>query len=341
MAAKWVDLLRVRVSSAPSIAQAITRPNISFLSTPFGALRIRDSGGHTPSVVFACDAPNVLEHYDAIFSLLSPSYRLICIEMPGFGFSYPSSSFNFSMQQYVDVVEQVIKKLGVGPATLMFPCAWSYVAFKLAAQRPALVERLIVSQCPCWDEEQAWTKRIDSNGMMGKPLIGQVFLATNTKRVSDGWYDAALPKGRSASEFAEPARKVLSDGGIFCLASMIQAWFHVKNPSFMVEQPTVVMWGGSDRTHRRSNPESVLQYFRRGKVVTYPGAGHFPELEDPSSLKSLLLNEDLWSGLKGKETNPESEGDMEKDRASPSSGKGQATGAVPLSRQRKPFDSHL
>lgn len=340
MAARWVDLLRMRIGSAPSITQAITRPNISFLHTPFGALRIRDSGGHSPSIIFACDAPNVLEHYDAIFSLLSPSYRLICLEMPGFGFSYPSPSFDFSMRQCVDVVAHVIDNLSAGPATLMFPCAWSYVAFQLAAEQPTLIERLIVSQCPCWDQEQAWTKRIDSNGMMGKPVVGQLFLAMNAKRVSDGWYDAALPKDRTPSEFAGPARRVLSDGGIFCLASLMQAWFHVKSLSFLVEQPTIVMWGGSDRTHRRSSPDSVLQYLRRGKVVTYPEAGHFPELEVPERLKSLLLNEELWHGLRVKEADPKS-GGLESDGICSSGITEYTTDTAPLTGRRKPFDSHL
>ncbi|KAJ9613310.1 hypothetical protein H2200_003252 [Cladophialophora chaetospira] len=334
MAAKQVDLLRMRMRSAPSITNAITRPNISFLHTPFGSLRIRDSGGPLPSIIFACDAPNVVEHYDAIFSLLSPSNRLICVEMPGFGFSYPSPTFDFSLRQYVDVVIHLIESLGLGLVTLMFPCAWSYVAFQLATERPSLVERLIVSQCPCWEESQAWSKRVDSNGMMKVPVVGQLFLAMNQKRVSDGWYDAALPKGQAKEEFAGVAGKVLSDGGIFCLASLIQAWSHVKNPAFLVDTPTVVLWGGSDRTHRRSNPDSVLKYLKRGMIMSYEETGHFPELEDPERFKALLLNEELWTPLKLKGSNTNSEDVSRVDNVS-------TTGRIPIARQGKPFTSHL
>jgi pimeloyl-ACP methyl ester carboxylesterase len=329
MAAKQVDLLRMRIGSGPSITGAITRPNISFLDTPFGPLRIRDSGGRLPSVLFACDGPNVLEHYDAVFSLLSPSYRLICFEMPGFGFSYPSQTFDFSIRKYVDVVVHLIEKLNPGLATLMFPCAWSYVAFQLAAEQPIMIERLIVSQCPCWDEEQAWTKRVDANGMIRTPVVGQLMLAINQKRISDGWYRAALPKGHATDEFARPARKVLSNGGIFCLASLMQTWSH-EHPSFLVEQPTVVMWGGSDRTHKRSNSNSVLKYLARGMVVTYNETGHFPELEDPERFLALLKNEELWSRLKMKETDPKLDGTI---------GVGGHTSGKAAGR--KPFVSHL
>jgi pimeloyl-ACP methyl ester carboxylesterase len=349
MAAKWVDLLRMRIGGSPSVSQAITRPDISFLQTPAGPLRIRDRGGQSPSIIFACDGPNVLEHYDAVFELLAPYYRLICLEMPGFGFSWPSSSFDFSLPQYAGVVAHAIITLRAGPATLMFPCAWSYVAFLLATQQPALVERLVVSQCPHWDEEQAWGRRIGMNsGLIGTPVIGQLFLAVAPQRVSDMWYNNALPAGKPTNAFAEPARKVLSSGGIFCLASLTQTWAQLKSPSFKVMQPAVVMWGGSDRTHRRSNPNSVLEYLQSGKILVFPEAGHFPELEDPERLKSLLANEELWNGLKLNRTGRPAEAgilvgeDMKQDESSTISvgGHGEDHSGELVAR-RKPPNSHL
>lgn len=341
MAAKWVDLLRMRVGGSPSVEQAITRPDISFLQTPAGPIRIRDSGGQSPSVIFACDAPNIVEHYDAIFELLSPMYRLICLEMPGFGFSWPNSSFDFSLQQYVSIVAHAITKLRAGPATLMFPCAWSYVAFQLASEQPSLVERLIVSQCPHWNEEQIWSRRIDIRGMIGTPVVGQMFLAMAPRRVSDIWYNIALPPGKPTKDFAEPARKALSNGGIFCLASLIQTWFHLKNPSFKVSQPTVMMWGGSDRTHRRSNPNSVLEYLERGKIMVFTEAGHFPELEEPERLRSLLSDEDLWNELRSSQVIQSAE-DGQHDKENVKDNESSSpTAATALSGRRKLFDSHL
>lgn len=349
MAAKWVDLLRMRVGGSPSVEHAITRPNISFLQTPAGPIRIRDSGGKSPSVIFACDAPNVLEHYDAVFGLLSPSYRLICLEMPGFGFSWPNSTFDFSLKQYTSIVAHTILELHAGPATLMFPCAWSYVAFQLAAEQPSLVYRLIVSQCPHWDEEQAWSRRMGMNsGLIGTPVIGQLFLAVASQRVSNMWYTNALPAGTPTNGFSEPARKVLSRGGIFCLASLAQTWFQAKNPSFKVTQPTVVMWGGSDRTHRRSNPNSVLEYLQSGKIMIFAKAGHFPELEDPASLETLLANEELWDSLRlnqrgqAAEDGPNVPEDIKLDESSAIGVDGHdGDHTRQLRGPRKPFDSHL
>lgn len=343
MAAKWVDLLRMQLGPSPSIEQAVTRADISFLQTSAGLIRIRDSRGQNPSVIFACDGPNVLEHYDAVFELLSPAYRLISLEMPGFGFSIPNSTFDFTLPQFVSIVAQAITKLRAGPATLVFPCAWSYVAMRLAVEQPTLVDRLIVTQCPHWDEERAWTRRIDLRGMIGTPFIGQLFLALAPQRVSDSWYNAALPPGQPTQTWAEPARKVLSNGGIFCLASLMQTWFSRVISDFgPVVQPTVVMWGASDRTHRHSNPDSVLCYLRNGKVLVYPEAGHFPELEDPQRLKALLSNTELWDSLKTKEdASKENKEIRENTGAEGVVEAGGSSAEQPAGGQRSPFHSRL
>lgn len=181
----------------------------------------------------------------------------------------------------------------------MFPCAWSYVAFLLATEQPALVERLIVSQCPHWDEEQAWGTRMGMNsGLIGTPVVGQLFLAAAPQRVANMWYQNALPAGAPIESFAEPARKVLGSGGIFCLASLSQTWAREQKTGFKVKHPTVVLWGGSDRTHRRSNRTSALGYLKRGKVIVFPEAGHFPELEDAERFRNLLADEKLWNDFR-------------------------------------------
>jgi pimeloyl-ACP methyl ester carboxylesterase len=185
-------------------------------------------------------------------------------------------------------------------------------------------------------------------GPIGIPVIGQLFLTLASQRVSDMWYSNALPQGKPANDFAEPARKVLSNGGIFCLASLTQTWSYAKYPSLRVTQPVVVMWGGSDRTHRRSNPNSVLPYLQRGKIMVFPEAGHFPELEDPERLKSLLMNEDLWNDVRLIPSSPPAEtelrviDDTTHDGSSTASVSEHNVGRPgKLAVQRKRFDSHL
>jgi len=261
-------------------------------------VRVRDTGGDggRPVVVLTCDPPNVVEHYDALIELLRGQYRIVCWEMPGFGFSRPVRGFGFTMTEYERVCEELLDGLRVSGSVLAFPCVWGYVALQLAARRPDLVRGLVLAQAPHWSEELAWARRLDPTRLVGRPYVGQLVMAVSSQRVARDWYRVALPRGTTAATtaaFTDPAVDALRAGGLFCLASLTQAWFGPRLSAPMEDrplapQPAVLMWGAADRSHRHSHPESALPYLPRGRVVTYPDAGHFPELERPDRLRDAL-----------------------------------------------------
>ncbi len=275
---------------------ALTRPGTRLVPTAAGVARVRDSGEDRPVVVIACDPPNVVEHYDAVFELLAPQYRVICWDMPGFGFSRPARGFGFTPHEYERVCEQLLDELQVTAAAVAFPCVWGYVAVQLAARRPDLVRGLVLAQAPHWSEEVAWARRLDATHLIGSPYLGQLLMATAPARVARRWYQVALPARTpvtTTDAFVDPAEGALRSGGLFCLASLTQAWFGGPSPSPVDDlpsatQPAVLKWGGAARSHRRSHPESAPPYLPNGTVLAYPDAGHFPELEDPERLGEAL-----------------------------------------------------
>jgi len=87
-----------------------------------GDIRVRVTGAGPHTVVFVCDMPVLIEHYDRLFTLLEPRYRVVCRELPGMGFSVPGPAFSFTLVEQASVVEEVLRALGVQACTLAFPC---------------------------------------------------------------------------------------------------------------------------------------------------------------------------------------------------------------------------
>lgn len=294
MDATWLDVQRLRYGAAGAARAAATRPGARLVQAGAGRVRVRDSGGSRPVVVLTCDPPNVIEHYDGLFELLTPAYRVVCLELPGFGFSRPAPGFRFTMAEYGQVVEQVLGELGVASCTLAFSCVWNYVALRVAADRPDLVRALVVIQAPQWSDEVAWARRIDSRGVIRTPLLGQAVMAAGPRQVARRWYRAALPRDHSAATaaaLAVPADQALRAGAVFCLASLTQAWFGGVAPDLSpVDLPAAVLWGAADRTHRYSAADSALVYLPGGQVKLDRAAGHFPDLEHPDRLRELLAS---------------------------------------------------
>lgn|GEM_PF-3508889 len=79
---------------------------VRLVPTAAGRVRLRDNRGPGPTVVPACDPPNVIEHYDTLFELLGTTHRVICLELPGFGFSRPAPGFG--LPEYAGTVAEVL-----------------------------------------------------------------------------------------------------------------------------------------------------------------------------------------------------------------------------------------
>src|SRR5439155_1186770 len=155
--------------------------------------------------------------------------------------------------------------LALGPYLLAFPCFAGLVAVQLAAEHPELVNGLVIVQTPAWSEALGWVRRIDRRGLLQTPWLGQLAMSFGKRRVARGWYRAALPPGADPAPFLAPALAAFERGGAYCLASAFQAACRTPAPRLgPVRQPALVVWGGADRTHRRTDKRSILEYVPRG-----------------------------------------------------------------------------
>src|SRR3989337_2871560 len=70
-----------------------------YVQTNAGQLRVIDTGGSKPALVLTPDGPCVIEHYDALIQSFFEQFRVICFDMPGVGFSFPSYDYRFGIAE--------------------------------------------------------------------------------------------------------------------------------------------------------------------------------------------------------------------------------------------------
>ncbi|WNG38842.1 alpha/beta hydrolase [Archangium violaceum] len=291
----WIDSFRLR-ARAGSIKEgwaAGSRPGVAFHALPQATLRVRTGGTRKadwPTVVMVCDPPNVLEHFDDVFERLTPHGRVVVFEPPGFGFSCPSASFRFTFDEYLASIENLLRKLDEGPYVLAFTCVWAHIALQIAAKEPGMVARLVLWQSPSWEQQVAWARNVDKKRILSRPLFGQLATALKPEKIGYGWYRSALAKNRHP-DFMPKLEQALQKGAFCCLGSLWQQWFHGYTPSpVKVKQPALVSWGLADRTHARSDKESIASQLSEVKWHSFQHAGHSPELEASQEYCDLLCN---------------------------------------------------
>lgn len=261
--------------------------SLRYVQTQAGQLRVSDTGGNKPPLVLTPDGPCVIEHYDGLIESFSKQFRVICFDMPGIGFSFPSYGYRFGIVESTDAIIELLDAVSVSKAALAFSCANGFIAMNLAKRYPQRVSHLVLAQTPSLDSMRKWTDR-NIPKPLHIPYVGQAFTAVKAEYLARRWFEVALPRrSEHKGEFAAQAQKALHDGGCFCLASVVQGLQRVQEDDIRgVQCPTLTIHGDRDFSHKHTDFRSITDEIPQAQVITFQGCGHFPNLERHSEYVS-------------------------------------------------------
>jgi pimeloyl-ACP methyl ester carboxylesterase len=262
---------------------------IYYARFPEALIRYRVAGEGSQTLVLATDAPVVIEQYDELLQLLENDFRVIVFEIPGFGFSLPRLGFSFEFTRMNNLVARFLKSLNIGPYILAFPCVTAYGAVDIADRFPGLVSGVVLIQSPEWSEEIKWKHGRDTRGLLSTPIIGQLGLQFLKRKATSRWLAEAVGRRERIPQFIENTGTSFTCGACFCLASAFQHYLTEAAPSLApVRQPSLIVWGEADKSHRYTDKASSKLYCPQARDVRFQNAGHFPELEEPERFSSEI-----------------------------------------------------
>jgi pimeloyl-ACP methyl ester carboxylesterase len=282
-----------------------TRPGLRMLELPQTRIRVRTAGSDGPTLVFACDMPNVVESYDEIIRLLANDFRIVCFEQPGFGFSYPKPGFGFTLRDYAGAMAAMLAALDLGPYTLVSPCQNVYQALIIAHERPALVERLVLMQAVRWLEMfdfADWAMGrfafagafipVLGKEIVGTPYLGQALWARMERQIARRTHPHVIYRAKVRPErfrqIAEPLYAAHDHGACACFGSAYQRYFDQTVHIPTASQPAMILWASADRGHARSDPKALRDYVPHAKWLEIPDTGHHLELENPEAVTRAI-----------------------------------------------------
>ncbi len=266
------------------------------VNTPVGPIRAYDSGTLKPCIVFVPDGPNVIEHYAVLIGLLAQRFRVVCFDMPGFGFSFPLPTYTHSLVQGAKAVLGVLDALGIKTAALAFSCANGFYALQTARMAPERITHLVLSQTPSLPAMHAWAHQ-NVPRPLHVPVIGQVAAWLFRQKAAHRWYSRALPRTTDAQPFQQTAHRALSGGGCFCLAGVVQGLMRENAAAQQaVTTPCTIIWGTQDHSHRGTDPDSLRACIPHAEMLRFEDCGHFPDIEQPERYAAILIERIAGNG---------------------------------------------
>jgi pimeloyl-ACP methyl ester carboxylesterase len=211
----------------------------------------------------------------------------IAVDLPGFGFSDRPWPYDYTAGGEARGLARFLEARGVGQAVLVGNSLGGAEAMLLAAERPDLVEALVLVAPATPDGPIPWPARflrVPGLGRLALSLAARPFVGFGLRHkmyarasrvtdeaIDDAWRPLAVPGTRRAALQAVRANPKDYRG----LESRIGA-------------PTLVLWGERDKMLRASEGERVVARIAGARLVILPDAGHLPQRERPEAFAAVV-----------------------------------------------------
>ena len=232
-----------------------------------------------------------LQTWDTWAQALSEDYRVVSVDLPGFGLTGEDPSGIYTDQRSVEVLEAFLKELNIPKVVLVGNSMGGKFAWQFAARYPNQVTKLVlISPDGYASPGIEYGKKIEVPAIadLYRYFFSRMFLVMNLKpayanpntlndALVNRYYDLMLAPGVRGAILARMQQTVLQDP-VPSLAS--------------IQVPTLLIWGEKDAFIPISNSNDYLKVMPNAKRVSLPNIGHLPQEEQPSiglaALKDFL-----------------------------------------------------
>lgn len=252
-------------------------------------VHMRDTGPReAPALLLLHGFGSSLHTWEDWARLLEGRFRIIRIDLPGFGLTGADPSGDYIDARANAVLVALLDRLGLAQVTLIGNSMGGRIAWRFAAAEPARVERLVLIA-----PDGFASPGVAYDTPVALPLVMRVLPYSLPRR---------LLRGTLASTYANPARlgeavvelyrdMMLAPGVRPAILARVEQHI-LPNPVPMLRglaMPVLVMWGAQDRLIPVANAQDYLAAIPHAALATLPTMGHVPFEEDPAlSLPPLL-----------------------------------------------------
>ncbi len=264
--------------------------------------------GHTFSYRMAGSGPALVllhgvtcssETWNEVIPVLARHFTVIAPDLLGHGQSAKPVT-EYSSGAYACSVRDLLLELGHTRVTLVGHSLGGGVAMQFSYQFPEMTERLVLMSSGGLGRELHAILRLAAI-----PGAGAVLPWLCSSRLRGVVDSGARLLGRTGLRASTDAREVWRGLGTLGDADTRRAFLHtmrtvvdvggqrasaVDRLYLAAQMPTLIVWGDNDRIIPVTHAETAHAAIDGSRLDVFPGAGHFPYLDDPARFVSVLLD---------------------------------------------------
>ena len=315
--ATLVSRPRSRAASA-RLADPATLPTLDADARPWPGreitsggvtLHVREAPGADVEAVYVHGLSGSGTNWTDLSGLLAPRATGLAVDLPGFGFSRPPASPDYTPTGHADALLRWLAGRG-RPVHLLGNSLGGAIVLMVAARRPDLVRSLTLVS-PAMPDFRPDPRRVSDPRLILSALPGPagrraregLAAMTNRERIDSVvrlcFGDPTLaPEHRLAEAAAELDARAHQpwayDAFDRTSKAMLRSWWRGESlwsVAARVRVPTLVVWGGRDRLVA---PRLAARTTRAvgGRLLMLPGVGHVAQIEAPEAVAAGVAG--LW-----------------------------------------------
>jgi pimeloyl-ACP methyl ester carboxylesterase len=220
-----------------------------------------------------------LHTWDGWVDTLKNDFRIIRVDIPGFGLTGPYADGLYNIERSVDMVDQLTNKLGIESFFLAGNSMGGYISWNFAVAHPEKVKRLILVDAAGYPFKPPMMLELLRTPILkdGMALITPRFIVTQTLR--DVYGDASKVTDEVIDRYHD---LMLRTGNRKAVVDVFASMAHLDNDRIkQLKVPTLIQWGEADVWIPLVNAGKFAADIEDAKTIIYPGVGHIPMEEIP------------------------------------------------------------
>src|SRR5882672_1270140 len=219
-------------------------------------------------------------------------FRVIAPDLLGYGYSSKPRDLDYTIARQAEMVVSFMQRLGIDRAVLVGSSYGAAIAVTIALDHPSLVEKLVLVGAVNNNKPTRYLLM----RLFGSPIIGDVLsplvvgsrrlLRLRMKRVYDR-HSWVLDERRVDARHLPLATR----GAHRAVIRTVRRWDaeRVSREAHLLTQPTLLLWGDSDREVPLKDGELLQQSIPDSRLIVFRECGHLPHEEYPKGFVKVVL----------------------------------------------------
>jgi pimeloyl-ACP methyl ester carboxylesterase len=253
----------------------------------------RDIGPrHSDAVLLLHGFPSSSYDWHSVLPLLGDDKRVVCLDFLGFGLSAKPKNHSYSLFEQADLVEILIKQLGIKRVKIIAHDMGTTVTCELLARRERQLLRMTIQSVLLMNGSVhiEMAHLTPSQQMLRSPLA-TVFARLSSKLIFKAQLKKILAKPILNEELDAMWALLCHRQGKARLAqtiSYIEERYRFAHrwlpPLTRLDIPVLILWGKQDPVAVAAIAEQLTREIPTAKLQWLHQLGHYPQLEDPAAV---------------------------------------------------------